>query len=60
MTLCVMPRHSSPGQSLTGAMVVALGSAVTGVYTNSSHVWQTMQKVGGRVTVPRAHVDTSL
>ena len=28
-----------------GAMVVALGSAVTGVFTNSNLLWQTMQQV---------------
>ncbi|XP_068133801.1 cytosol aminopeptidase [Hyperolius riggenbachi] len=33
--------------TLTGAMVVALGSAATGVFTNSSWLWTHLQEAGG-------------
>ena len=30
----------------SGAMMVALGSGVSGVFTNSEHMWELMHKVG--------------
>ncbi|UYV68354.1 LAP3 [Cordylochernes scorpioides] len=33
--------------TLTGAMMVALGSGAAGVYTSSNHIWSLLQKSGG-------------
>ncbi|KAI0221061.1 Cytosol aminopeptidase [Lamellibrachia satsuma] len=42
------PRVILDMATLTGAMMVALGSGATGVFTNSTEVWQTMLKAGSR------------
>jgi aminopeptidase len=34
--------------TLTGAMMVALGSSATGVFTNSKLFWESMHQAGGR------------
>jgi aminopeptidase len=42
------PRGILDMATLTGAMAVALGSACSGVFTNSETFWQDMQKAGTR------------